>query len=38
MVAAAGLLLLLVRPAAGQIGTWANQSACIYDGSGKLID
>ena len=32
------LLLLLAGPAAGQIGQWANQSACIHDGSGNNIN
>jgi hypothetical protein len=33
-VAAASLLLQL-GPAAGQVGIWANQSACVFDGSGR---
>jgi hypothetical protein len=36
LVVGAVSLLLQAGPVAGQVGTWATQSECIFDGSGIL--
>ncbi len=36
LVVVAVCLLLQAGPAAGQVGIWATQSECIFDGSGIL--